>query len=192
MAIRGVLMAVLVVTSIGGCATPEIGPGPAPEVVNLLRNPGFEADPAPGRECPPFWWCTMHADPTSFHFSVTSEPRSKGRFLKVTRVKNEPWAMVTQTIPAAGLAGRRIRLSASVDAGAFEGKAGPAIILQGAGGRAIDHRQALLEPGPGWRRTNTEIVVAEGTQIVEIALIAEGGGTVGFDDVEVSVSPPTR
>jgi hypothetical protein len=66
----------------------------------------------------------MHSDPKSFKFEVATQSHSPDRFLRVSRVKNEPWAITTQTVKAAALKGRRVRMSASVYAEALEGKAG--------------------------------------------------------------------
>lgn len=182
----------------GGCAAPPSGQestgkaasAPAAAVVARLSNSDFEADPLPGRACPPSWGCSMHADTTAFAFEVVSDARPKGRYLRITRVKPEPWAMATQAVPGSGLAGRRVRLSVDVLAEALEGGAGPAVVLQGTGGRVLDARQSLVARGPGWRRASAEIEVAAGTERVELGLHMEGGGWVGFDNVELVVLPP--
>jgi hypothetical protein len=188
-AARAIAVAVAAVIA-GGCATttveapPRLAGAPLP-----VRNADFEADPIPRRDCPPSWGCRMHNDPSSFRFSVATEAGSRGRFLKVTRVKREPWAMATQVVQAAGLKGKRVRMSVAVNAEGLEGGAGSMIIVQGASGRVLGHRQSLLERGPGWRRTSAEIDVPEGAEILEIGLLVEGGGWAGFDDVEVAVLP---
>ena len=134
----------------------------------------------------------MHSDTGSFRFSLARDAQSNGSYLRVTRVRPEPWALVTQVFPAAGLAGRRVRVSASVnteglDAGAG---AGPMVMLQAVGGRVLGHRQVTLARGPGWRREVAEIEIVAGTHQVEIALLVEGGGTAGFDDVEATILAP--
>jgi hypothetical protein len=195
---RSVVLNSLVAVGLLGCAaaavvpdTPKRAPEPAsrPVAPITLRNTDFEANPVQGRPCPPSWWCTMHNDPDSFQFGLASEPGSRGRFLKITRVKPEPWALVTQVVPATGLASRRLRVSADVFAEALDGGAGLLVMLQGPGGRVIGQRKVLLERGPGWRRAVAEIDVVSGTELVEIGLIIEGGGSVGFDDVQAAVVP---
>ena len=188
----------LLAVSLMGCAATAVAPGkpePASEAASrpavpvALRNTDFEASPVQGRACPPSWWCTMHNDPASFQFGLASGSGSRGRFLKVTRVKPEPWALVTQVVPAKGLASRRLRVSAQVLAEELDGNAGLLILLQGAGGRVIGEQRSLLGRGPGWRQAIAEIDVATGTELVEIGLIMEGGGSVGFDDVQVALVP---
>ena len=156
----------------------------------LVRNADFEAAPKPGRDCPPSWWCTMHNDPRSYRFELATAAGSSGRFLKVTRVKPEPWALVTQGVSATGLAGKRLRVSVAVNAEGLDGEAGPMILLQGPGGRVIGERKVLLKRGPGWRRASAELDVVAGTEQVEVGLLVEGGGWVGFDRVDATVLPP--
>jgi hypothetical protein len=188
----GRISAFVLAAALYGCATAQDAPpaAPAPSAApGLLKNVDFEADPVARRDCPASWWCSMHSNPKSFRFELATEPHSRGRFLRVSRVKNEPWAIVTQTVKAAPLKGRRVRMSASVYATALEGKAGPFILLQGASGVTLSRERTLLERGPGWRRATVEIDVAESAEMVMFGLRMQGGGWVGFDDVEVVVLP---
>lgn len=180
----------------GGCAPVAIAPvaglGAVPVAV---RNAGFEDDPVPGRACPPSWWCTMHADPSSFSFEVTSDAGSHGRYLAVRRVKDEPWAFVTQAFPAADMAGKRFQLSVAVNTERLEGpdaSAGPVIVLQDISGRTVGQIDALAKRGSGWQRASAELVVPAGIAMVEIGLLVHGGGAAGFDDVEAQVTAPGR
>lgn len=183
----GILAAALASVVPGGCAIATDASVPPAAQSSLLRNGDFESAPSPGRDCPPSWWCTMHADTESFKFGLAADKGSAGRYLKVTRLKPEPWALVTQVIPGDGLVGKRVRMSAAVNAEGHEGAAGPVVILQGVGGRVLGHRQSLLQAGTGWRRASAEIDVVAGTERVEFGLLVEGGGSVGFDDVEAMV-----
>ncbi|MBL0141259.1 MAG: hypothetical protein IPP91_04140 [Betaproteobacteria bacterium] len=194
------LAGVAIAASIGGCATAGAGGEaldtsaarvPRDATPGLLRNADFEAAPDPWRPCPASWWCTMHNDTTAFAFSLASDPGSQGRYLKVTRIKKEPWAMATQSVPGAGLVGKRLRVSVAVNAEGLDGSAGVVIILHGPGGGVLDDRRSLLTRAPGWRRAGVDIDVPAGTELVEVALILEGGGEVCFDDVEVAVLPPS-
>jgi hypothetical protein len=191
---RRIRALVLAVLAAGGCATvaepPDRSAGaaaPRATAPGMVRNAGFEDNLLRGRACPPSWWCTMHSDTSSFAFEIASDARSNGRYLKVRRVKPEPWALVTQSFPAAGLSGKRLQLSVAVNTESLEGAgsaAGPVIILHGAGGRAVDRRETLVKRGPGWQRASTEIDVPAGIELVEIGLLLQGGGAAGFDDVE--------
>jgi len=166
-----------------------IAAGGAQASPGLLLNADFEAGAVPGRACPASWSCSQHSDPHAFAFELSSGAGARGRFLKVTRVKPEPWAMAVQALPGADFAGKRLSLSVAVHGEALEGAAGPMIVLHGPGGRVLAHRKSLLKRGEGWRRATVEIEVVPGTERVECALIIEGGGSAGFDDVEAAVAP---
>lgn len=169
-------------------AASRVVPMTTPAVIPL-KNADFEAELAPGKDCPPSWGCSAHANSRAFAFEVKSDPPPRGRYLRVTRVLPEPWALVNQLVPAQRMVGARLRLSVSVHGESLEGLAGPMIILQGESGRVIDHRKTLLAPGPGWRRATVEIDIAPDTEQIECALAVEGGGAVGFDDVEAVLLP---
>ncbi len=176
---------------LAACAAPPPGGGApaAPGKPAVLRNGDFEAEPVPGRACPADWSCSMHADPLSFAFAVERADDGHGRRLVVTRLKPEPWAIVTQYHLAAGLEGR-LRLSVSVDARQLEGAAGASVTVHDIAGRVSVHRQALVKPGPGWQPVAVEIAVPAGSHSVEFGLLVEGGGRVAFDDAAVERLPP--
>lgn len=189
------ILASLVAASIlGGCAAA----GEAPDAAGAqrtgppgpVRNADFEDDPLPGRPCPPSWWCMMHANTKAYDFSLATGDSVRGRYLKVRQVKEEFWAVSMQTIPAAGLAGRLVRLSVAVNTtGLVKGGAGPMLIAQGDGGRVLDQAISLNAPGMGWRRASVELKVPAGTQMVEIGMRMEGGGWAGFDEVQFEIAP---
>ncbi len=181
-------VAALVAAVAAGCASAPPEPVAALAApAGLVKNADFEAAPVPGRGCPPSWGCTAHSNGAAFTFEVSSDSRSRGRYLKVARVQPEPWALVNQPLPKADMVGRRVRLSVSVNGESLEGSAGPMIVLQGSSGRVLDRRKVLLSRGPGWRRASVEIDVLPGTERVVVGLVVEGGGWVGFDDVEATV-----
>jgi hypothetical protein len=178
--------AIAAAMAVMACAAGAAQPPPP-----LVRNADFEAEPAQGRGCPPHWWCTMHNRATSFRFEVASEKGKKGRHLKVTRVEHEPWAMATQALPVSALAGKRLRVTAMVNTeGATEGSAGVILMLQGTGGRILGNQKSLLPRGGGWRKATAEVEIAPGTDLVEVGLLFEGGGSVAFDNVVATVEEP--
>lgn len=165
-------------------AAPAAAPAASP---GLLLNADFDAEALAGRSCPPSWGCSAHSEATSYAFELAAGPR--GRYLKVTRVKPEPWGMAVQTMRKAEWDGKRLRLSVAVNGESVEGGAGPMILLHGPGGRILGHRKTLLARGPGWRRATVEIDVPAGTERIECALVIEGAGWAGFDDVEAVLVP---
>jgi hypothetical protein len=134
----------------------------------------------------------MNSDPASYIFALASDSRSHGTYLKVMRVKPEPWALAAQSVQASTFVGKRLRVTVAVNAEELEGGAGPMILLQGAGGRVLGERKVLQKRSAGWQRVGAEIDVPPGTEVVEVGLILEGGGAVGFDDVEVAALAPAR
>jgi len=191
-ALRNVLGSLVVAAVACGCATTAEAPAVRAGTPGPLRNADFEADPIPGRPCPSSWWCTMHNDVSSFTFALATGSGARGQFVRVTRVKPEPWALVSQSVPVAGLAGKRIRLTVALNAEELDGVAGSTIIVQGAGGRVLGHGRAMVGRAPGWQRASTEIEVPAGAQVLEVGLLMEGAGSVGFDDVDFVVLPGSR
>lgn len=182
--------AIVLALLLAGCAAAPEAARPSLAKVPL-KNADFAMDPTPGRACPPQWGCSMHADPSSFRFSLESDPRSGAQSLRIERIKAEPWAIASQTVPAQALAGKRVRLGAAVQAEWVEGKgAGPMLILQGAGGRTIANAQRLLPRTPGWQQVSVELDVSPGAEWVEVGLLFEGGGVVRFADVRLEVLGP--
>ncbi|MDH5265522.1 MAG: hypothetical protein OEX21_12310 [Betaproteobacteria bacterium] len=155
-----------------------------------LRNADFEAPPQAGRDCPPAWWCTMHNDVTSFKFSLATESGARGKVLKITHVRKEPWAVASQAVPIAEVKGKRMRVTVLVQTQAVEGKAGPVVMIQGPGGRALADAKTLLPRGKGWTKAVVEIDVPANADSAEIGLYMEGGGWAAFDDVQAAVVPP--
>jgi hypothetical protein len=186
----------LAAATLGGLVTaapvPEAKEAPLsrPIAAVALRNADFETPLQPGRDCPPAWWCTMHNNVTSFKFSLETDPGPRGsRYLKVTHVAREPWAVASQAMPIAEVKGKRLRVTAMVQTQALEGQAGLLIMVQGPSGRAIADAKKLLPRGKGWKKAVVEIDVPGAAESAEVGLYMEGGGWAGFDDVQVAVVP---
>jgi hypothetical protein len=175
----------------GGCASAPPEPARPAAANAILKNGDFAMSPLPGRDCPPQWWCTVHADPSAFRFGLETDPRSGARQLRVERVKNEPWALVSQFVPGQSLVGKRIRLSVSVDAALVEGEgAGLVLILRSIDDRVLGHGRRLQARSAGWQSVAVELDVAPGTAIVSANLAVEGGGVARFDDARLEVLGP--
>ncbi len=166
-------------------ATARVADGPI-----ALPNAGFDTAMGPGATCPPGWACSAHVNPAAFAYSIVADPATGNRFLRIARVKPEPWGMATQPLVARAFAGKRLSLSLKLNTERLEGAAGPIILLQGPGGRVQGHRQVLEKAAQGWRTVKAEIDVPAGIELVEIGILQEGGGTVDVDDVSLSVSTP--
>jgi len=207
------VLVMLIGASVWGCAgtgpSSTVAPGAVPATSSAVApkapsggaavaipvaNSGFEnsGEDRPGRTCPPQWWCTMHSDPTSFRFaSVAGGPN--GRFLRAERVKNEPWALVTQTIPAKGLDGRILRVTSDVNTSQLKpgdgAGAGPIIRIYGPGGRVVAAEKSLRPVGAPWARASVELAVPPGAELIDIGVVMYGDGVADYDNVAVEHRP---
>ena len=180
--------ALALLAALAGCATREEAPAVAGVAV-ALANPGFEAAPDPNRACAAGWWCTMHADPSSFRFFHDERAPAAGRrsFCIEPAEGSEPWALATQEIDGAPLRGARVRLSISVRPEGIAGPgAGPWIMIKARGGAPLNARK-LVSGTSGWQRVAAEIEVPAQAQGVEVGAAFEGRGRVCFDDARLEV-----
>lgn len=195
------LAGALAAASLAGCAgQPAAAPSPAVAAPSVpvtmadgpvaLANAGFDVISGAGANCPPAWECTAHVNSAAFTFAVVTDPSTGNRFLRVSRVKPEPWALVTRTLPGKGLAGKRLSLAFRLNTENVQGQAGPVIMLQGPDGRVVAHRQVLEAPAKGWRTARAEIDVPAGVHLVEFGILLEGGGAVDADDASLEVVTP--
>ena len=112
--VRGTIMALLLVAT-GVCraadAPPSATPAPAAHAVKLV-NADFEAKPAAGGGIEG-WETASHATANAYTFDLDDKVKHAGKAsLRIRRSGKEPWGMVHQTLPAAGLAGRTLEFSA--------------------------------------------------------------------------------
>jgi hypothetical protein len=158
-----------------------------------LKNPDFSAPVRPDRACPTQWWCTAHSDPSAYRFGLESDPKTGNHWVRVERVKNEPWALVSQMLAAEPLVGKRLRLSVAVDAAQVEGAgAGPMLHVQDGYGATLSHEQRLQARQGGWHTVSVELDVVAGASLIGVNLAFEGGGVARFDDVRLEVVGPAR
>lgn len=199
-------LAILAVPLLAGCAAaagrPEAIPisrdvprAAAPTLpVLAIRNAGFEAPPRSPNYCADRWDCSVHADPSSFSFTIDASQVPEGKqAMCVQRVGREPWATVTQGVHDAGLVGAQLRLSMMLRLDGTTGDgAGPWMVLHGPGGRMLKHDQVLRKATQGWERVTMDIEVLPGTEIVEIGATLEGPGRACIDDVRLEVVKAAR
>ena len=161
-------------------ARATVAAAPGPEV----RNPGFEADMAPGRRCAPAWDCTMHNNPEAFRFSLQEGGAAAGRrAFCVERVADEPWALLTQAFQTPAVRGKRLRLSMAVRVeGASGDGAGPWMLSQG---RSPVNERKLVRGTRAWERVAIELSVPPDAEVVVVGATLEGPGKACFDDVRL-------
>lgn len=182
----------LLLAVLAGCAS---GPGPAPPhqprgAPLVLENADVELDPAPGRDCPLKWGCSMHADPGSFRFRVDESVAANGRrSLAVVRVRDEPWAVATQTVWLSPRhQGARMRYSLAVRS-LSEGGAGAGAIFTAQNGSGVQVALAKRHaPSDGrWHRVELEFTVPERAVLIEVGGVLEGAGPAWFDDAHLEL-----
>ena len=168
-------------------ATPAVGTLP-------LRNPGFEEPARSPNYCANRWDCSVHADPSSFAFTVVAADPPEGRqALCVERTGREPWATVTQALHDTSSRGMTLRLSVSMRLDGVTGEgAGPWVVLQGLGGRTLKHDQRLFKSTAGWQRFALEFEVLPTTDIIEVGGTLEGPGRACFDDFRLEIVKRAR
>jgi len=175
--IRGV--AALLAAVVAGCGAP----GPAADSRDVtLRNPGFEADGAP-TGCAPGWQCSSHSDPYSFRHVIDSAVSAEGqRSLRIERVRDEPWTVVSQHIINPTLRGARLRFTLAVRVeGATGNGSGAFVLVHGPGGATVHHDQKLTQGTADWKRVSIEFDVASNAESFEVGAILEGPGKVWID-----------
>ena len=168
---------------------PEIKPTPPAKLV--FKNAGFEGNFDPGKKCPPEWLCKMHIDPDAFEFAVDQEIRLSGKqSLRITRLRNEPWAVAIQIFPAQGLTGKTLRLSAQVRTENIrEGNGGGLFFLVKGPNGMVQHKDVLVQGTRDWQRlTVTETIHPEALSL-ELGFTLEGEGRVWIDEAEIEVIP---
>ena len=156
-----------------------------------LKNPGFENAARKSERCPEGWHCTMHSNPESFVFQVETLEGAQGKqALCIERVLPEPWALVTQALPAASLKGEKLRFSVALRVDRADGGgAGAWAVVHGATGN-LAHEERLLKSTRGWERVSVEFPVAAAAQLVEVGATMQGGGRVCIDEARLEVRAP--
>lgn len=182
------------------CAAAPPGPPKAPVPatpeakktrVIALKNAAFENAPRKSERCPEGWECTMHSDPDSFVFRVEAVAGAQGKqALCVERVKDEPWALITQSMQATALRGAKLRFSVALRVDRAEGAgAGPWAVVHGPSGNLV-HEERLLKATKGWERVAVEFPVGANAQLVEVGATLQGGGRICIDDARLEGDTP--
>ena len=179
-------VAALALLALAGCAAPPPAPeAKAPGSIRL-RNAGFEAPPRPSERCPAEWSCTMHADPNSFRFALDAgSPAEGSRSLCIERVTAEPWAVISQSVQAQPLRGRKLRFSIAMRGANLAGPgAGPWVHVNGTWGMLL-HEERVAILGPRWERRAIEFTVPADAQALDVGATLLGAGRVCVDDARL-------
>ena len=169
----------LLAAALAGCAAS--GPTAESRLV-ALKNANFEAD-KPSWGCAPGWGCSSHADPFSFRHEVDDTVSAEGKqSLRIERVRNEPWSLVTQGVLDPTLRGARMRFTLAVRVEGASGKGGgPVVFIYGRGGSTIYHDQAQSSGTADWKRLTVEFDVPVDAETFSVGAILEGPGKLWID-----------
>lgn len=179
------LAAGAVLSACAGAPAERASELPAPGAI-ALRNPGFEAPARAGERCPEAWLCTMHADPDSFRFFAdASSPGQGTRSGCIERVTPEPWAVMSQPVPAQSLRGRKLRFSIAIRGERLAGQGGgPWLLVHGPAGVLL-HKESVSLVGSRWERRSIEVDVPAQAQEVEVGVTLVGAGRICIDDARL-------
>jgi hypothetical protein len=197
-------LAAAAVPLVAGCASAAGRPDPiaisrdvpraeAPLPGIELRNANFELPPRSPNTCATRWDCSVHADPSSFTFTVIQEAPEGKQAICIERVGNEPWATLSQVVQPGSVRGSTLRLSMMMRVVGASGEgAGPWVVLQAGSGATLKHYQSLSKDTRGWTRATLEFDVLTGTELIEIGATLEGPGRACIDDVRLEVVKAAR
>jgi hypothetical protein len=188
-ALAGLAAVAILVACAGPAGPAATGPSDSPPREVALRNPGFEADPIPGSHCAPQWECSAHSDPFSYAYVIDESAPSAGkRSLRIERVRNEPWGLITQAITDPKLRGAKLRFSMNVRTEGATGEGGgPYFFAHGRGGLRVGHEQRVVNGTTGWQRMTMEFRVPAATEVFEVGACQFGPGRVWIDDARLEV-----
>ena len=104
------------------------------------------------------------------------------RSLRIERVRDEPWTVVSQHIINPTLRGARLRFTLAVRVeGATGNGSGAFVLVHGPGGATVHHDQKLTQGTADWKRVSIEFDVASNAESFEVGAILEGPGKVWID-----------
>ncbi len=119
-----------------------------------IVNADFESG-KPGIDGPHGWSTAQHTGPLSYDFALDSgEKKSGTQSLRITNIGPEPYGSLIQSIPATGLGGKKLRLTAWVKISGIpeEGKRTGAVLsltaLRGSAVLASEAMHLLRRIGP--------------------------------------------
>jgi hypothetical protein len=147
-------------------------------------NAGFEQPANDGTI--PGWTPMMHADPGSFQMRVDTEVSHQGHgSFHITRVRNEPYGMISQDIDATPYSGKTLELSAmskTRDVGAKGWK----LVLNGNARNTLIY-SAPLTGTQDWQRQSVTLKVTPLVRKVSFGGILLDAGDAWLDDVELKL-----
>jgi hypothetical protein len=157
----------------------------------VLANPGFEAKPADAVPAEG-WASSVHGTANAYALELDSDVRHAGKAsLRIRRIGSEPWGMIQQSLPAAGLTGRTLEFSAWLRTDHVEGD-GAVLVMRTLANGAVDKVEFMapaVTGSRGWKRYTMRFAVPRVASVLEIGAMLEGPGTLWIDDAALVVLP---
>lgn len=153
-----------------------------------LQNPSFE-EPATVHDVVSGWRALQHSGEDSYEFTTVGDIFAKGkRSFRLTRIKEQFYGALDQSLPAAPLAGRTIEYRVQVrteDVG--PGGFCPYINLTSSSGDILEQVQGELTTGTvdKWKTVKVTLTVPHDVHNVVLGLLLRDAGTVWADDVSL-------
>lgn len=162
-----------------------------------IVNADFESG-KPGNDGPHGWSTAQHTGPLSYDFALDSgEKKSGTQSLRVTNIGPEPFGSLIQSIPAAGLGGKKLRLTAWVKVSGIpeEGKrTGAVLSLTALRGSAVLASEAMrrreLRGSADWTRHSIELAIPAGAARIDFGAVLQGTGKMWVDDFTLETVEP--
>lgn len=153
-----------------------------------LQNPSFE-EPATVHDVISGWRASQHAGENSYEFTTVGDIFAKGkRSFRLTRIKEQHYGALDQSLLAAPLAGRTIEYRVQVRAeDVGPGGFGPYINLTSGSGDVLEQIKGEFVTGTvdKWKTIKIRLTVPHDVYNVVIGLLLLDGGTVWVDDVSL-------
>ena len=159
-----------------------------------LANPGFEQAPKPG-DAIPGWRPHQHAGDPSYEFALDDKVFAKGKSaFRITRLLEQDYGALDQTLPGRDLIGKEIEFSALVKTRDV-GKRGFVLCINiiDAGGDVREQLRSnprTVGTIDTWTRLTARAKVPSGTRSVELGFLLIDGGTVWVDEASAKIVTP--
>lgn len=151
-----------------------------------LKNPGFE-EPATVHDVVSGWRAVQHSGEDAYEFTTVGDIKVKGkRSFRLTRLKEQFYGALDQSLPAAPVAGRTIEFRFQVRAEGV-GPEGffPYVNLTSSTGDVLE--QVLGEKVEGsfdkWKIAKVALTVPHDVQNIVVGMMLKDAGTIWADDV---------
>jgi hypothetical protein len=153
-----------------------------------LQNPSFE-EPATVHDVVSGWRALQHSGEDAYEFTTVGDIFAKGkRSFRLTRIKEQHYGALDQSLPAAPMAGRKIEYRFQVRArDVGPGGFCPYVNLTSSTGDVLEQIRGDLIVGTvdKWKTVSLTLTVPTDVQNVVIGMLLLDEGTVWADDVSL-------